>query len=88
MVYVIWMSLFALAGFMIGKSKLKWPWIWLVILPVIVCAAFMILGDWHNPKPSGVTFSVLVPFFFIPPNFLAIVIGFWIGQKSAIKPAD
>lgn len=82
MIYLIFMSLFALAGFMIGKSKLKWPWLWLILLPVIVCSALMISDELNKPeRATDVSFSMLLPIFFIPPNFLAIVIGFWIGQK-------
>lgn len=85
MIYLISMSLFALAGFMIGKLKLKWPWVWLISFPTIVCAALMVSDELNRPERTEVSFSVLMPFFFIPPNFLAIVLGFWIGQKTVIK---
>jgi len=86
MIYLLTMSLFALIGFLIGKFRQNWPWFWLITLPVGMCAAIMIADHLTvPPSPAEVSFGVLLPIFFIPPNLLAIVIGFQVGKKLA-KP--
>jgi hypothetical protein len=84
MIYLLTMSLFAFIGFLIGKFKQKWPWFWLISLPVGMCAAIMIADYVAVPNPTEVTFRELVPIFFIPPNLLAIIIGFQVGKKLAL----
>ncbi len=90
MFYLYSMAFFFVVGFIIAKCELKWPWLWLVLAPIVGCALLFIVGDWLYPpqKPvTEVTFRILVPVFFIPPNFLAVVVGYlvvnqWLSGKE------
>jgi hypothetical protein len=82
MIYLYSMAIFALVGAGIAKFKVKWPWLWLVLAPVIGCASLFILGELIFPptKPiTEATFSILMPLFFIPPNLLAVILGYLVA---------
>ncbi len=82
MFYLYSMTIFFVVGFIIAKFKVKWPWLWLVLAPIVGCVLLFVVGDWLYPpeKPvTEVTFRILVPLFFIPPNLLAVIMGYLIA---------
>lgn len=92
MFYVYSMTLFFLIGLFVGRAKPRLPWLWLVLLPSVTCILYMMVGFWLYPEPRpepGVTFSELFPIFFIPPNFIAVVLGYLLArQVFARKKVD
>jgi hypothetical protein len=82
MFYLYSMAIFFVVGFAIAKCEVKWPWLWLLLAPVIGCALLFILGEFIFPptKPiTEATFSILMPLFFIPPNLLAVILGYLVA---------
>lgn len=91
MIYLYSMAFFFVVGFIIAKCEVKWPWLWLLLAPVIGCALLFVLGELIFPpeKPiTEATFSILMPLFFIPPNLLAVILGYLIAALFFDKSED